>query len=238
MTLDVPGSLRMGARFINHFFRRTGTALLAALTVLAVAGPLAAADGPAPGSGSKPAKPKKASDRLAVIRVHLEATDTGSTPKAEVIRSRPQIIPIQKEYFLDERDVAVAQLVETPDGSFAIQIDTTPHGTKALEMATVTANGRRMVIFGQWSTDTEVAESRWLAAPLLRGPLREGTMRFAADCDLTEARQFVDGLNNVAVKLKNQPKSRGTSSAPTTTKKPPVKSNSTAGDLINQYSKP
>ena len=39
---------------------------------------------------------------------HLETTDDGNGPKAEVIRSRPQLIPIQKMPFLMRQDVASA----------------------------------------------------------------------------------------------------------------------------------
>jgi len=207
-------------------------ACLGLLVVLAV--PVPAADTTAP----KAAKSKGASSRVAAIKLHMETTDDGSGPKAEVIRSRPQTIPIQKMPFFDERDVAMAEIVETPDGGFVVQIDSTEHGRNALEMTTVSSNGRRIAIYGQWSTDDDATSGRWLAAPLVRIPLRNGSLRFSVDCDRDEARMWVDGLNNVAIKLKNQSKGQQSSTKNPTgsSKKNPVSSTSTAGDLINKYS--
>jgi len=202
----------------------------------ALALPVAAADTP----GATTAKPKKASSRLGAIKLHIETTDDGNGPKAEVIRSRPQIVPIQKVPFFDERDVAMAEIVETPDGGFVVQIDSTEHGRNALEMTTVSANGRRIAIYGQWTTDDEATGSRWVAAPLIRTPVRNGSLRFSVDCDRDEARMWVDGLNNVAIKLKNQAKGKqsSTKNQQGSPKKNPVNSTSTAGDLINKYSRP
>ncbi|MCW5558890.1 MAG: hypothetical protein KIT22_13810 [Verrucomicrobiae bacterium] len=216
---------------INLFF--AGAKLLLAL---ALALPLAAADA----GGTNTAEPKRASSRLGAIKLHIETTDDGNGPRAEVIRSQPQTIPIQKAPFFDERDVALAEMVETPDGGFMIQIDSTEHGRNALEMTTVSANGRRIVIYGQWTTDDKVTGGRWMAAPLIRTPIRNGSLRFSVDCDREEARMWVDGLNNVAVKLKNQSKGKqsSTKNQQGSPKKNPVNSTSTAGDLINKYSRP
>ena len=240
-------------RPINLFFLTVLVAGLSGLSALQAADPAVAggkpagAATPAPATNSatatpakKNSKPKKASDRYAVIRYHLETTDDGNGPKAEVIRSRPQLIPIQKMPFFDERDVASADLIETPDGGFIVQIEGTEHGRNALEMATVSANGRRVAIYGQWMTDSETPEIRWIAAPMIRGTVRNGTLRFSVDCDRTEAQMLVDGLNNVAVKLKNRPKIKSDpdSTAKGASKKSPVNSKSAAADLINQNTRP
>ena len=44
------------------------------------------------------------------------------------------------------------------------------------------------------------------AAPIFREPLRDGAFSFIADCSREEAEHIVRGLNNVAIKLENQPK--------------------------------
>jgi hypothetical protein len=230
-------SLRtMGIRSnpINLFF-------LLVLGALFLAPPISrAADSAPAGTNSPPkknSKPKKASDRLAVIRLHMEVTDDGGSPRAEVIRSAPQSFPISKDPFFDERDLIMAQMVETPDGGFIIQLEGTEHGRNAVEMATAASNGRHILVYGQWTDDDDVTESRWLAAPVIRGALRNGTIRFSVDADLTEARQLVDGLNNVAIKLKNQIKSKG--GPPTSSgKKPPVNTGSAASDAINKATRP
>ena len=236
-------------RPINLFFLTVLVAGLAGISGLDAADPATAGGNPAgaptpPPSANAPAakkkQPKKASDRYAVIRYHLETTDDGNGPKAEVIRSRPQLIPIEKMPFFDERDVAAADLIETPDGGFIIQIEGTQHGRNAMEMATVSANGRRIAIYGQWMTDSDAPEIRWIAAPMLRGTIRNGTLRFSVDCDRSEAQMLVDGLNNVAVKLKNRPKIKSDpdSTVKGASKKSPVNSKSAAADLINQNTRP
>ena len=79
-----------------------------------------------------------------------------------------------------------------------------------------------------------------IAAPMIRGTVRNGTLRFSVDCDRTEAQMLVDGLNNVAVKLKNRPKIKSDpdSTAKGASKKSPVNSKSAAADLINQNTRP
>ncbi len=235
MTATARRTMRSGLRPFNSFLLASALALGGSGAV-----PLTAAD-TSPSSSSK-AKSGKKADPLAMIRLHVEVTDDGNAPKVEVIRRLPQTFPIMKQPFLDERDVARAYLVETPDGGFMIQIETTSHGKQALEMATVTSNGRHLVIFSQWNVDgSDKPEERWIAAPLIRGPLHHGSIIFSADCTREEAHRIVDGLNAVAVQLKNQPKSKSgssSSSSSSTTKadqsKPPSSPNSSARDLIDK----
>ncbi|HAB18896.1 MAG TPA: hypothetical protein PLX89_25200 [Verrucomicrobiota bacterium] len=232
MTAFVTAKMRTRPLPFNAFFLGA-TVALAAMSSL----PLRAAD-----SSTKPStttkKPTKSSDIVAVVRVFTEVTDDGGAPTATVIRSRPLTIAISKTPFLDERDIARASVLETPDGGFMLQIDATPHGVQALEMETISANGRHLVIFGQWSVDgQEKPEERWLAAPLLKGPIHTGTLVFSADCTQAEAQRIVDGLNNVAVKLKNQPKSSKSGSTATTSSsktKPAGSPNSAARDAIEK----
>jgi hypothetical protein len=223
-------NMRTPFRAINTFF------LLFAVLALGGFAPGYAADGTSTNtaSGSR-AKKKKSSERLAVIRIHMEVTDDGSGPKAEVMRSSPLIFPIKKEPFFDERDVASAEILETPDGGYVIQLIATDRGQHEMEMATVSSNGRHLLIYGQWTPDGDLTEGRWLAAPLLRSPLRNGQLVFTADASRQEAIMLVDGLNNVAVKLKNQPKGKSSSQAapPSSNQKLPTGKNSTAQDLIN-----
>lgn len=215
--------------------------LLPVCVLMSAPGMLHAADtapGATEGAPKKSGKPKKASDRLAVIRFHIEVTDDGSGPRAEVIRSRPQTFAIDKVPFVDERDLTSAQIVETPDGGFVIQVDCTEHGRNSLEMTSAASNGRHILIYGQWTDDDDVTESRWLGAPVIRMALRNGTFRFSVDADRTEAQQLVDGLNNVAIKLKNQVKGKAPTSSSSSTKKPPVNSTSSAADAINKAARP
>lgn len=223
-------------RPINLFFLLPLCVLLAAPAGVRAADP-SATNAPSASAPKKATKPKKASERMAVIRFHIEVTDDGNAAKAEVIRSRPQSFPIDKAPFFDERDVVGAQIVETPDGGFILQIDGTEHGRNALEMTTASANGRHILIYGEWIDDSETSSSRWLAAPMIRSPIRNGVIRFSVDADREEAQQFVDGINNVAIKLKNQVKGKPPSTTGTS-KKPPVNSNTAAGEAINKSTRP
>jgi hypothetical protein len=230
-TMNAISPRKMGtrSRSFNFFFR---LALALAFALSGYAAGSSKTNAPATKS-----KPVKATDIVAAVRFYMEATDDGSAPKAEVIRSLPQSFAIQKEPFFDERDVVLAEILETPDGGFMMKIDATPHGKNAIEMATVASNGRHLVIFSQWSQDQDNTDARWLAAPLLRGPLRNGSVVFTPDCDRVEAQKIVDGLNNVAIKLKNQPKVKGGAGSGSA-KKAPSGNTPPAQELIDKHSSP
>lgn len=149
---------------------------------------------------------KEEKQDLSVFRLHREVREEGLGAKTvELPRRNPMKVAIEKEAFLDERDVIRADVIEVP-GGFAIRVECTSHGRMALEMATVTRVGQRILAYGQWTAGEKETVSRWLAAPLVKRASREGILVFTPDCDREEAVRFVRGLNNVAVKLKNQPK--------------------------------
>lgn len=149
-------------------------------------------------------KAKAEKKEVASLRVHLEAGDMGKT--VSVLRSSPVQLQVEGEALLDERDVKSVRLTEA-FGGFAIVVETTIHGRLALESGSVTRLGRRMAIASTWSTgDGQSTETRWLAAPVIRQPLRNGFFSFTPDCTHEEAEHIVRGLNNVAIKLENQDK--------------------------------
>ncbi len=149
-------------------------------------------------------KAKQEKNEVAALRLYLEAGDTGKT--VSVLRSSPVRLQIESEAFLDERDVKTARLTDT-FGGFAIAIETTSHGRMTLEAGSVTRQGRRMAIACTWETgDGKSTETRWLAAPVFRHPMRDGYFTFTPDCSREEAEHIVRGLNNVAIKLENQQK--------------------------------
>jgi hypothetical protein len=150
-------------------------------------------------------KAKAEKKEVASLRVHLEANDGGKP--VSVLRSSPVELKVESEALLDERDIKSARLTEA-FGGFAIVIETTIHGRMALESGSVTRLGRRMAIASTWSKgDGESTDTRWLAAPVFRQPLRDGYFVFTPDCSHEEAEHIVRGLNNVAIKLENQEKS-------------------------------
>jgi hypothetical protein len=160
-------------------------------------------------------------------------------------RSNPMEIAIDKEPFADERDVARADVIKSV-GGFAIRIEMTQHGRMTLEAASVSRAGLRLAVFGQWTVGKEETIKRWLGGPVMRRALRDGVLIFTPDCDKEEADRFVRGLNNVAIKLENQPKPKKTkaeSSAKPKTEKQKEKEKakaekpSSAADAINSFQK-
>lgn len=179
---------------------------------------------------------------VSAVRLHAEPRDESmAATKAKLPRSGPVEIPIDKEPFADERDVVRAQVVDLR-GGFAIRLELTSHGRMVLEGASVTRAGLRLAIYGQWSEGEKETTGRWLAAPVMRRAIRDGVVVFTPDCDREEAERFVRGLNNVAIKLENQPKPKkekpvkqdAKSAKP---KKPAEEKTSGADDAIQRFEK-
>lgn len=152
--------------------------------------------------------------QMSQIRVYREVTDfsgraselgTLGVNKATVGRSDPVEITVQRDAVLDERDVKRATLVDQRDQAFAIAVEFVQRGSMVLHMNSVAAKGQRLVIAARWSDGTNVF-NRWIAAPLMRRALDQGYIVFTPDMSREESVIFVRGLNNVAIKLKNQAK--------------------------------
>ncbi len=160
------------------------------------------------GCASDPDKKKepKKDKEVAALRIHVEQRENGEGGKeVSVLRASPVTFKIEKEPFLDERDLKSAKLEETFTG-FAITLRTTLHGRLLLEMNSVSRLGRHLAIVSTWEVGKDKTETRWIAAPQLKAALRDGTLTFVADCTREEAEHIVRGINNVAIKLENQPK--------------------------------
>lgn len=180
---------------------------------------------------------KMEAKQMAQIRVYREVTDfsgraselgTLGVNKAKVGRTDPVEMTVQRDAVLDERDVKRATVIEQRDQTFAVGVEFVQQGSMVLHMNSVAAKGKRLVIAARWSDGTNVF-NRWIAAPLMRRALDQGVLVFTPDMSHEEAVVFVRGLNNVAIKLKNQAKppkdkatkppaagSKGTNSPPDT----------------------
>lgn len=143
---------------------------------------------------------RKEKKEYSTLRLHME-THPGAlgSGKVRVLRSDPITIPIEKDPFLDEGFIRAARVMETP-GGHAIGVEFTERGSLRLQMATSTRPGRRMVIWSRWT------EGRWLAAPIVVRGNDSGVLIFAPDATREECERIVHGLNNIAVRLGNQPK--------------------------------
>ena len=155
--------------------------------------------------------------QAATVRLYVESTHASDTGTALVTRDK---IPmsIEREPFLDESDLAKAQLVDNPDGTFSIDLIFDEHGGLLLDMTTVANMGRRIVVFshfpppgtkedtGSTAPEPEKAgkprKSGWISAVMIRQRISNGAFRFTPDTTREEAQRIVTGLNNVVEEAK------------------------------------
>jgi hypothetical protein len=146
----------------------------------------------------KSSEERKRAKEFSSLRIHVEA-DSGASDRSSAIavhRSHPMYLNIDREAALDESNVAVARIVDQPDGLFAIVIKFDRRGSWILERTTVMNKGKHLAIFSQFGKD-----ARWLAAPQVTAKNSSGTLVFTPDATREEADRFVRGLNNVAKKI-------------------------------------
>jgi hypothetical protein len=144
--------------------------------------------------GCQTEKPKKPT---AALRVHIEASpDTlGASQTVSVLRVDPVLVTIAQQPILTEANLIAARILDAP-GGYAIEVRFDETGTWILEQYTAANPGRHLVIFGQWGEN--LADGRWLAAPLVTRRIGNGTLAFTPDMSRPEAEQFVLGLTHVA----------------------------------------
>jgi preprotein translocase subunit SecD len=182
-------------------------ALVLNLGSLAVSAADTASTDPAPTNAAaaerakdaKPKKPKKPKP-LNKIRVHVEAKrelPERSLP-ALVGRANPLHFNCEKIPILNESHLENALLVDQP-GGFQVRLRFNSMGTKLLESYTAAAAGRHLCII----TDID-GEGRWLAAPLVRQRIGDGTISFSPDASREEMERLVNGLNELVRKEKKR----------------------------------
>lgn len=151
-------------------------------------------------SAAKPKKDEKLDKQASTLRFHLETESTGmGTGKVKILRSSPVTLTVDRNAFADEGFIEEARVIDGLGGHM-IYVRFNSQGTLRLQMATVTRAGRRVAIHSTWT------ESRWLAAPLPPRPIEDGVIVFTPDASREECERIVRGVNNVAIKLGNQPK--------------------------------
>lgn len=152
--------------------------------------------------GCKSSEARQRDKEASSLRLYLETEHdtTGSkTAVVPIFRKSPMLVRISKEPFLDEGHLERAEVVEVV-GGFAIRVKYDFRGTLVLESASSTYRGQRIAIYSMFT------EGRWLAAPKMGSRIRDGVLIFTPDATREEAERIVRGLNNVAIKLGNQPK--------------------------------
>jgi len=144
------------------------------------------------------AEAHKEKKELSNIRVHLEvsADIAGRTMQATILRASPVSIIVLSDYFLDERDVLAANIIENSAG-FAVLVQFNQHGVFMLDTISTSNKGSRLAIRSSFG------ETRWLAAPVMSRPIKNGAIVFTPDATREETSRFVRGLNNTVKKLKH-----------------------------------
>lgn len=151
--------------------------------------------------GCKTSEEKEHEKEASTLRFYLETDyDTGNkTTVVPIFRASPILIRINKEPVLDEGHIIDALVVDVV-GGFAIQVKFDFRGTLTLESISSTYRGQRLAIYSMFT------EGRWLAAPKMTVPIKDGVITFTPDATRDEAVRIVRGLNNLAIQLGNKPK--------------------------------
>jgi preprotein translocase subunit SecD len=137
---------------------------------------------------------------LGALRVHIQVNpdSLGTSQTISVLRSDPVLVTIARNPILTEANIVAAKVMDTP-GGFAIEIQFDENGAWLLEQYSAANPGGHFAIFGQWGD--KLANSRWLAAPLITHRIANGVLAFTPDASRAEADQLALGLNNVAAKV-------------------------------------
>jgi hypothetical protein len=144
---------------------------------------------------------KKKNRPFASLRVHMQVQDTRMDHDfATVLRDQPVRIPIEKQPFLTEYNIADARVTES-QGVLAIVIQLERKGTWTLENITSSNPGKNFAIFAQWGEKSEF--TRWLAAPAIKVRITDGILAFTPDASREECESIVKGWLNLAKEEKN-----------------------------------
>ena len=153
-------------------------------------------------AGCKTTEERTRGKAVATFRLHLE-TSHGGTDSAAVVEIAGAQLYVNNAPFLDETSITNAAVVDTRDGGFAIQVRYDRHGTLVLDAMTTENRGRHLAIFTQFGPG-KLEHKRWLGAPFIGSSITGGVLIFTPNSTRAEAEQVVQGLNNVAQKLKKK----------------------------------
>ncbi len=169
---------------------------------LALAVLLSACASKNPDKKQKAVLDKKGKER-SFLRVYIQEEPDGSdrTAPVSIYRANPVKINVHKEHFLDEGNLAKASVVEDI-GGFVLKLEFNRRGAWLLENQTTAFKGRHIVVASLFG-DT-VDKLRWLAAPYVTAPIKDGVLRFTPDATREEAERIVLGLNNVIADVKKK----------------------------------
>ena len=147
------------------------------------------------------AAPKKSARQLrrekSTFTAHIETQDVGTQwcLKVQVDRQFPITLTVDRTPVLEEEHVDHAEVIDVI-GGFALKITLTERGASLLDAASASYRGLRLAVFSNFGQD------RWLGAPIMNQRIRNGVLIFTPDATREEAERMVNGLNNVAAKIK------------------------------------
>lgn len=136
----------------------------------------------------------------ATLRLHLSARPSETELREPVIIAGTTIY-VERAFFLDERSLESASIVDSPGGGFSMRLEFNDHGRIALESVTAGNPGRLIAIFTQFGAD-ELNQGSWLAAPRIPRRITDGVLVFTPGVERAAAEDIVLGLSNVAAKQK------------------------------------
>jgi hypothetical protein len=136
----------------------------------------------------------------ATLRMHLSALPNQTELREPVIIAGTTIY-VEKAFFLDERSLDSAAIVDSPGGGYSIRLEFNDHGRMTLESTTASHPGRQIAIFTQFGAD-QLDKGSWLAAPRIPRRVSDGVLVFAPGVSRETAEDIVLGLNNVAAAQK------------------------------------
>ena len=154
---------------------------------------------------STPESKQKSRDKklATVLRLHLEAhsDSSGHQEVVSILRDSPVKITVQKSAFLNEANIAEANVIDA-DGGFSLSLKFDRHGRLVLEQFSGANPGRRFAVYAQFGEGLK--EARWLAAPMIHKRIGDGVLTFTPDATREEAEIIAKGLNNVAKKVQGK----------------------------------
>jgi len=153
--------------------------------------------------GCKTTEERRRDKAMTTFRLHLEINNRGDTGSGAIVEIAGAQLYVNNASFLDETSVTNAAVVDTRDGGFAIQVEYDRHGTLVLDTVTTGNRGGHLAIFTQFGPG-KLEQTRWLGAPYIGSSITGGVLIFTPNSSRAEAEQVVQGLNNVAKRLKKK----------------------------------
>jgi hypothetical protein len=149
--------------------------------------------------GCRTAEERRSARLESTLRLHLSARPN-DTELREPVQIAGVTLFVERAFFLDETSVEEAQVVDNPEGGFAIRVAFDQSGRLKLESVTGSNPGRQIVIFSNFG-DRRGTQNAWLAAPRIPRRISDGVLVFTPSLSRELAEDIVQGLNNVSKRL-------------------------------------